>query len=106
MGGIAGAASPIVCKLRELKVEDAIAQTREMERICITHNPSYVIPNLDFECLPVGIDARKTLETGITPILHGGMFNKEGGLLGAGAARIPLACFEKAMTAFVETYGA
>jgi len=105
MGGIAGGASPIVCKLREMKLTDAIAQTRQMEKICITHNPHYVIPNLDFDCLPTGIDARKALQTGITPVLHGGIFNKDGGLLGAGAARIPLECFEKAMDAFVKKYG-
>lgn len=105
MGGIAGGAAPIVCKLREMKLTDAIAQTREMEKICITKNPNYVIPNLDFDCLPVGIDARKALQTGITPVLHGGIFNKDGGLLGAGAARIPLECFEKAMAAFVKKYG-
>ena len=105
MGGIAGSAAPIVCKLREMKLTDAIAQTREMEKICITKNPNYVIPNLDFDCLPVGIDARKALQTGITPVLHGGIFNKDGGLLGAGAARIPLECFEKAMAAFVKKYG-
>ena len=104
MGGLAGAASPIVCKLRNMNLTEAIAQTREMEKICITTNPNYVIPNLDFDCLPVGIDARKALETGITPILHGGIFNKDGGLLGAGAARIPMECFEKAMTAFVAKY--
>ena len=105
MGGIAGGAAPIVCKLREMKLTDAIAQTREMEKICITKNPNYVVPNLDFDCLPVGIDARKALQTGITPVLHGGIFNKDGGLLGAGAARIPLECFEKAMAAFVKKYG-
>lgn len=104
MGGLAGGASPIVCKLRELKLSDAIAQTREMEKICIAKNPNYVIPNLDFDCLPVGIDARKVLETGITPIIHGGIFNKDGGLLGAGAARIPLECFQKAMAAFAQKY--
>lgn len=104
LGGIAAAASPIVCKLRERTLAEAIGQTREMEKICITKNPHYVIPNLDHDCLPVGIDARKVLQTGITPCLHGGIFNKEGGLLGAGMARIPLACFEKAMTAFYNKY--
>lgn len=104
MGGIAGGASPIVCKLRDMKLADAIAQTREMEKICITTNPHFSIPNLDFDCLPVGIDARKVLQTGITPVLHGGIFNKDGGLLGAGAARIPLECFYKAMQAFYEKY--
>jgi len=104
MGGIAGGASPIVCKLREMKLTDAIAQTREMEKICIARDPNYGIPNLDFDCLPVGIDARKVLQTGITPVLHGGIFNKDGGLLGAGAARIPLECFQKAMAAFAQKY--
>ena len=104
LGGIAAAAAPIVCKLRERTLADAIAQTREMERICITKNPHYVIPNLDFDCLPVGIDARKVLQTGITPCLHGGIFNKDGGLLGAGMARVPMECFEKAMTAFYKKY--
>ena len=102
LGGIAGGASPIVCNLRGLKLADAIEQTRRMERICITKNPDYVIPNLDFDCLPTGIDARKVLAAGITPVIHGGIFNKDGGLLGAGAAQIPVACFEKAMEAFVK----
>jgi len=105
LGGIAAAAAPIVCKLRERTLADSIAQTREMERICIGKNPNYVIPNLDHDCLPVGIDAQKVLQTGITPCLHGGIFSKDGGLLGAGMARIPIECFEKAMDAFHETYG-
>ena len=105
LGGLAAAASPIVCNLRGMKLRDAIAQTREMEKICVKKNYNYPIPNLDFDFLPVGIDARKVLETGICPILHGGMFNKEGGLIGAGMARVPMECFEKAMAAFAEKYG-
>jgi hypothetical protein len=46
----------------------------------------------------------KVLEKGITPELHGGMFNFEGGLIGAGSARIPMECFEKAMEAYAEEY--
>ena len=81
-----------------------MAQSREMENICITRNPNYVIPNLDFDCLPVGIDIRLVLKTGICPAIHGGMFNYEGGLIGAGMARVPMACFEKAMKAFAAKY--
>ena len=105
LGGLAAAASPIVCNLRGMKLRDAIAQTREMEKICVKKNYNYPIPNLDFDFLPVGIDARKVLSTGIAPIVHGGMFNKEGGLIGAGMARVPMECFEKAMLAFTEKYG-
>lgn len=105
MGGLAAAASPIVCSLRGLKLKDAIHITREMEEICITHNPAFPVPNLDFDFLPVGIDIRKVIETGICPEIHGGMFNYQGGLIGAGSARVPMLCFEKAIKAFEEKYG-
>ena len=36
---------------------------------------------------------------------HGGMFNYEGGLIGAGSARVPMECFEKAMETYVKRYG-
>ena len=104
LGGLAAAASPIVCNLRGMKLKDAIAQTREMEKICVKKNYNYPIPNMAFDFLPVGIDIRKVLQTGISPVIHGGMFNKEGGLIGAGMARIPMECFEKAMAAFVAKY--
>jgi hypothetical protein len=104
MGGFAAAASPITCSLRGMTFEQSVAQTREMERISISKNPSYPIPNLDFDFLPVGIDIRLVLKTGIGPAIHGGMFSHEGGLIGAGMARVPMECFEKAMKAFAETY--
>jgi hypothetical protein len=104
LGGFAAAASPIVCNLRGMNLQDAIAQTREMDNICIAHNPNYIIPTLDFGTLPVGIDIRLVLKTGICPAIHGGMFNYEGGLIGAGMARVPMGCFEKAMKAFAAKY--
>ena len=104
LGGLAGAASPIVCGFRGLNLRESIEQTLEMAKITVRRNPNYPVPNLDGEGLPVGIDAEKVVKTGITPVIHGGMFNKEGGLLGPGAARIPFLCFEKAMKAFREKY--
>lgn len=104
MGGFAAAASPIVCNLRGMSLDDAIGQTREMERIAITHNPNFSIPNMDFDCLPAGIDVRLVLKTGVCPAIHGGMFNYEGGLIGAGMARVPMECFEKALKAFAAKY--
>lgn len=104
MGGFAAAASPIVCNLRGMSLAEAIEQSREMERISITKNPSYLIPNLDFDPLPVGIDMRLVLKTGICPAIHGGMFSRDGGLIGAGMARVPMECFQKAMKAFAAKY--
>lgn len=105
MGGMAAAASPIVCSLRGLSAKEAVKLTRQMEKICISHNPNFPIPNMDFDFLPVGIDIRKVLETGTAPEIHGGMFNYEGGLIGAGSARVPMECFEKAMEAYGKKYG-
>lgn len=104
MGGFAAAACPIVCNLRGMTMDEAIAQTREMERIAITKNSNYPVPNIDYDCLPSGIDIRLCLKTGITPAIHGGMFNYEGGLIGAGMAHVPMECFEKAMKAFAVKY--
>lgn len=105
MGGIAEAASPIVGNLRGLTLGDCISLTREMETICIAKNPNFPIPNLGFDFLPCGIDAVRVLESGVTPVIHGGMFNREGGLIGAGSANVPLECFKKAMAEFVKVYG-
>lgn len=104
MGGFAAAASPIVCNLRGMTLQEAIGQTREMEAISISRNPNFSIPNLDSDVLPVGIDIRLVLKTGISPAIHGGMFNYEGGLIGAGMARVPMECFQKAMKAFGAAY--
>ncbi|MDD5728581.1 MAG: DUF1116 domain-containing protein [Victivallales bacterium] len=102
LGGLAAAASPIVCNLRGMKLKAAVALTREMQQICISSNHNYPIPNLDFDFLPAGIDVCKVMELGIAPEVHGGMFNHEGGLIGAGSARVPMECFEKALQAFAE----
>ena len=105
MGGLAAAASPIVCSLRGLGIRESVAQTREMEAITVAKNTSYPIPNLEFSGLPCAIDMLKVIQTGITPCIHGGMIAKDGGLLGAGMARVPMECFEKALKAYAGKYG-
>ena len=105
LGGMAAAASPIVSLMRGQKMKESVAQTREMEKISVAKNRNYPIPNMDFDFLPVGIDMRLVLKTGICPILHGGNFNKKGGLIGAGVTRVPMECFEKAMRAYDAKYG-
>jgi len=104
LGGFAAAAAPSVIQLRGGSVKDAIQQTEEMRAICVGTNNNFPIPLLEFEGPPVGIDIRKVLKTGITPISHGGIISKEGGNIGAGTARVPLECFKKAFYAFVKKY--
>ena len=76
-----------------------------MKKICATENPNFPIPNLDFSHAPVGIDIFKVRETGILPVIDGGMIDKNGGWMGAGCARIPEKCFLDACAAFEEKYG-
>lgn len=104
LGGILSAASPEVCSWRGDSLADAIKTTREMEKICITRNESYSIPNLDFDHPPVGIDILKAEESGILPVIDGGMIDKNGGWMGAGCAKIPYECFKKAAECFKQTY--
>ena len=59
------------------------------------------IPALDERGVPAGIDVRRVLETGIAPLINTGIAGKQAGTgqIGAGVARAPLACFERALEA-------
>ncbi len=96
LGGIISAASAEVCSWRGESFADGIDVTRRMEKICAGKNENRAIPALDFDAPPVGIDLMKVVQTGITPVINGGMISRDGGWMGAGCAGIPLECFKKA----------
>jgi hypothetical protein len=81
---------------------DAVATTRAMSEIAAARHPQWMIPALEFGGAPVGIDARRVVETRIAPAINTGIAHKRAGVgqVGAGVARAPLACFEKALLAF------
>lgn len=60
--------------------EDALRVSNEMQQICITHNPNFVIPTWDFKGSPLGIDIRKVVATGITPLINTGIAHKIAGI--------------------------
>ena len=105
LGGILSAASPEVASYRGDTLADAICTTRQMEKICIRLNTHIRVPTLDFDHSPVGIDPFKVTKTGILPVINGGMIGKDGGWMGAGCAKIPMECFEKATLAYAEKFG-
>ncbi|HTU00614.1 MAG TPA: DUF1116 domain-containing protein [Candidatus Sulfotelmatobacter sp.] len=103
LGGFAMAASPSVVRFVGAGgAKDAVRTTEEMQEICLAEHPHFRIPSLDERGTPVGIDIRKVLETGITPLINTGMAGKIPGTgqIGAGVVRAPLACFEQALEAF------
>jgi uncharacterized protein DUF1116 len=102
LGGFAMAASPAVAGFVGAGgFRQAIAITEEMAEICLGEHPSFRIPALDDRGTPVGIDVRKVVETGITPLINTGMAGRKPGTgqIGAGVVRAPLACFEQALEA-------
>jgi uncharacterized protein DUF1116 len=103
LGGFAMAASPAVAGfVGQGGAQEAIAVTDEMSEICLGEHPHFRMPILDDRGTPVGIDIRKVVETGITPLINTGIAGKVPGTgqIGAGVVRAPLACFEKALDAF------
>lgn len=87
--------------------KDALKVSDEMSEICTIHNPNFAIPTWDFKGAPLGIDIRKVVETGITPVINTGIAHKNAGVgqVGAGTVRAPLACFEKALVAYAKHIG-
>ncbi len=87
--------------------QDAWKVSSEMNEICIANNANWSIPTWDFRGACLGIDARKVVEMGITPLINTGIAHKNAGVgqIGAGTVRAPLACFEKAVTAYAKKLG-
>jgi len=54
---------------------------------------------VDFTPAPVGIDIRKVVRLGLTPIIDTGVLHKASGVgqIGTGIARAPMAAFTKAL---------
>lgn len=102
LGAFAMAASPAVVRFVGAGgLHDAIRVTEEMGEITLGEHPHFRIPTLDDRGTPVGIDIRKVVETGITPLINTGIAGRTPGTgqIGAGVVRAPLACFEQALKA-------
>ena len=104
LGGFAAAASPAVMRSQNKTWSDGIEQSRSMGEIAIDRHPYYLLPGLDYQGSPVGIDMRKVLETGVVPVIHGGIIAKNLRRLGSGGTKVPMECFEKAIVGFAEKY--
>jgi hypothetical protein len=106
LGGLAMAASPAVARfLGAGGAAEALAVTEEMREVCAGEHPHFGIPALDERGTPVGIDVRRVVETGITPLINTGIASRKAGVgqVGAGVSRAPLACFTGALEALAAT---
>jgi len=105
LGAFAMAAAPAVAGFVGAGgFADAVGYTRAMSEISAARNPKWAIPALEFAGTPTGIDVRRVVETGIAPAINTGIAHRMPGVgqVGAGVARAPLACFEKALLALAD----
>ena len=109
LGGFAMAASPAVAGFVGAgKASEATAFTRTMQEITTAQNPEWTIPALDFGGVPIGIDVRKVVASGIVPTINTGIAHREPGVgqVGAGVVNAPTACFEQAVVALAKASSA
>ena len=102
LGAFAMAAAPAVAGFVGAGgFAEAVAYTRAMGEITVARNPKWGIPALEFAGAPAGIDVRRVVESGIAPAINTGIAHRLPGVgqVGAGVARAPLACFQKALLA-------
>jgi hypothetical protein len=106
-GGFSLAASPALVQLVGGTVSQAVAYSREMAQITTARNPAMSLPNLDFAGSPTGIDIRKVVDTGISPVLTTGIAHRQAGIgqIGAGIVRTPMECYVKAALALGKRLG-
>lgn len=108
LGGMSMIAAPGVTRfIGAGGFDDALQISEEMSEIVAGHNPALSIPTWDFQGAPSGIDVRKVVQTGITPLINTGIAHKDAGVgqIGAGTVRAPLGCFTAALEALAEVYG-
>ncbi|WP_423188495.1 DUF1116 domain-containing protein [Alkalibacterium sp. f15] len=106
IGGFAMGASPAIVQFVGGEVQDAINYSEQMYEITAGENSNFSIPALNFRGGAFGIDIRKVIDTNILPVINTGMAHKEAGVgqVGAGIVHPPVACFEKAISEFVNVY--
>ena len=105
IGGAAMIAAPGVTRFVGAGGMDAAQETsEEMSEIYLQHNPLLQIPPWNFQGACLGLDIRRVVETGITPLINTGIAHREAGIgqVGAGTVRAPLPCFEQALEALAE----
>jgi succinyl-CoA synthetase alpha subunit len=108
LGGVAMIAAPGVTRFVGADgFSAAVDISNSMDKIYISNNPNWSIPNWDFKGSVSGLDAQKVTETGLEPIINTGIANKVAGQgqVGAGTVTAPVQAFEKALYAYADKLG-
>ncbi|HEX2051678.1 MAG TPA: DUF1116 domain-containing protein [Actinomycetota bacterium] len=101
LGGFAMAAAPAVVRFVGGSASDALAATRAMYEITWTESEHYQVPALGFRGVPLGIDCREVVHTGVLPLVNTGIAHRDAGVgqVGAGLVKPPMEAFVAATRA-------
>lgn len=107
LGAFALAGAPALHARLGARGADALRVTRDMAEITVARHPRYTLAALDFAGTPVGIDARRVLDTGILPVIGAAIVHRAPGRppIGAGLTRLPRECYTAAIEGFAEARG-
>lgn len=105
LGGFAQAAAFPLQAYQGGSAEEMARMNLEMYEITQGEHEYFKIPYFGYRGTPTGIDIRKVVATGITPVIDAGVAGKGGGQIGAGTVRPPLATFQAALKAFEASVG-
>ncbi|HKM75112.1 MAG TPA: DUF1116 domain-containing protein [Candidatus Bathyarchaeia archaeon] len=105
-GGFAMAAAPAIVSWVGGSTAFAVQSTKKMYEITQTKHRYFLIPFLDSQGTPTGIDIRKVVRFGIAPMVNTGIAHKLPGIgqIGAGTASFPMELFKKALKSYAERY--
>jgi hypothetical protein len=107
LGAFALAGAPALHARLGTRNADGLRVTRDMAEITVARHPRYTIPALEFAGAPVGVDARRVLDTGILPVIGATVVHRAPGHppIGAGLTRMPMDCFIAAIEHFADARG-
>ena len=104
LGGFAQAAAFPLQKYQGGSPQAMIERNLQMYEITVGEHTDFHIPSLGYRGTPTGIDVFRVVESGILPVMDIGVAGRDGGQIGAGVVKAPLACFEAAKQAYESRY--
>ncbi len=106
LGGMIIGAAPSISSFVGGTMRHSRQAMAAMRSICAGVNPAFAPGAVDFTPAPVGIDIRKVVRLGRTPIVDTGVLHKASGVgqIGTGIARAPMEAFVKALRAMPDPH--
>jgi hypothetical protein len=105
LGGFAQAAAFALQSYQGGSPQAMVEMNEAMYGITVGEHTDYRIPFFGYRGTPTGIDLFAVDDSGVTPVIDGGLAGRDGGQIGAGILRAPVECFSAAREAYLERYG-